>query len=198
MPKVPLRPLLTIAVIAGFQIGLFSAFEAQQAFHPDEPIDAGDESQLSSLGLSAEVQHDVFVATRGAMQSSMASMAPWYAVVRVLLALAGGAVFVLALRLRVLTEGRAEASQLLGRAALVVAFLRTIDGAQRLVVVRTTVHDVSKVMLEAKLDESYTAALGLVSAATVGWSLVVVSVFMALATYFRSERVRDALVREEG
>jgi hypothetical protein len=124
-------------------------------------------------------------------------MLPWRIGTEALLALGAGAVFFLALRLRAATEGRGETAELVGRAALAAAILRTIDGAQNLVIARTIAEHTSAAM--AKGDaESRTVATFAVSGITVlsvAWSLVVVGLFMGVSTYFRSKQLREVLDR---
>jgi hypothetical protein len=189
------RWAVTIATLIGFQIALSAAFELKAAIDVDTP--AGSEGQLSGTGWSPEQQREVFLAQRSGFQSAIHAMLPWRIGTEALLALGAGAVFFLALRLRAATEGRGETAELVGRAALAAAILRTIDGAQNLVIARTIAEHTSAAM--AKGDaESRTVATFAVSGITVlsvAWSLVVVGLFMGVSTYFRSKQLREVLDR---
>ncbi len=95
--------------------------------------------------------------------------------------------------------------RLLGGAAIFAAILRTLDGAQWMVVVRRA----SAVMAEAMsaLPEFQEAATPeqlkstvsfLLSAATVAQTAFVAGAFVLLGQYFRSESVRQAVTAQDG
>lgn len=189
------RWAVTIATLIGFQIALSAAFELKAALDVDSP--AGSEGQLSGTGWTAEQQREVFLAQRSGFQSAVHSMLPWRIGTEALLALGAGAVFFLALRLRVATEERGEAAELVGRAALAAAIVRTIDGAQNLVIARSIAEHTSAAMAKGDAESRAVATFAVsgISVLSVAWSLVVVGLFMGLSTYFRSKRLRDVLDR---
>lgn len=192
------RWAVTIAVIVGFQIALSAAFDVQAALQIDSP--SSGEATLAGTGWSPELQRAVFLAQRSGYQSAVTSMMPWRVVAEVLLALSAGAVFFLALRLRVVGEERARAAEAVGLAAMIAAVTRTIDAAQAVVIARTVAEHTAEVMQKSGLEDAVLAAGVLVNAwtiASIGWSFTVVALFMGLSTYFRSERVRTLLESTE-
>lgn len=198
-----LRWANTIAVVIGLQITIASVLDFRLALNVEDLELFGDESRFSALHPTAAVQREILLAQRSGMQSAIASMRNWRLGVEGLLAAGAVAVFVVALRMRVATEGRADLAVLLGRVTLATAVLRVIDGAQELVIKRTLASAVGEVLAKhppTSPDEPNLGALpleGLAGAASVGASLMVVSVLMALATYFRSESLRDVLIKSD-
>lgn len=191
------RWAVTIATIIGFQIALSAGFELKAALDVDTP--AGSEAQLAGTGWTAEQQREVFLAQRSGFQSAIHAMLPWRIGTEALMALGGGAVFFLALRLRVTTEERGDAAVLVGRAALAAALIRTIDGAQNLVIARTIAEHTSAALAKGDAESRAVATFAVsgISVMSVIWSLFVVSLFMGLSTYFRSKRLREVLERAD-
>lgn len=205
-PQQPGSPLpgsyrwaLVAAVVVGFQVALSAAFDVQAALnHDDPPAMTGSEAALPGLGLSPLAQRQVMLAAVSGYQSALAGMLPWRTGSSVLLALAAGLVFFMGMRLRVSPEDRPRAAQLLGKAALAAAALRTIDGAENLVLVRTTFDEMGKAFVREGLAdaEAMTSVLTFAgSLASGAWTLVMVGLFVTLGNYFRSDVLRAALGR---
>ena len=97
--------------------------------------------------------------------------------------------------------------QLLGRAALVAAFLRTVDGAQLTVVWQRMgqvgaelvdrVPAVAQLEDPALIQQLQTSLPSFFAAAAIVHTVLVAGGFLALAQYFRSERVRAAVAAQE-
>lgn len=197
----------TIAVVISLQVAIVSVLDFRLALNIEDAHQFGDESQFAALQPSLAGQREILNAQRSGLQSAITSIRPWRLATEALLAASAAAVFIMALRMRVATAGRAEIAVLLGRAAIAAAVVRAIDGAQNLVIARTVASAVGEVLAksppammqasdqaELPLDTTVTAMAGI---ASVAGSLLVVSVFMGLATYFRSERLRAALLKVE-
>jgi len=97
--------------------------------------------------------------------------------------------------------------QLLGRAALVAAFLRTVDGAQLTVVWQRMgqvgaelvdrVPAVAQLEDPALIQQLQTSLPSFFAAAAIVHTVLVAGGFLALAQYFRSERVRQLVAAQE-
>lgn len=190
---------LLAAVIVGFQVALASAFDLQSALHADEPISvAATEEPVPGLKLSPLAQREVMLATASGFQSAIRGMGGWRVATSLLLSIAAGLVFFLGMRLRVSQEGRPAMAHELGRAAVAAVVMRTIDGAENLVVVRAASTELTRVLVKegfpAAEIEVMTSILSLGSGL---WTLLMVSLFLALASYFRSDDLRVALERVE-
>ena len=193
------RWALVAAVVLGFQVALSAGLDVQAALNHDVPPPLSD-SAYPGLGLSALAQRNVMLAASSGYQSALEAMLPWRPITSGLLALAAALVFVMAMRLRLSAEGRAQSALLLGRASLVAAVFRSIDGAENLVIVRTMMEQVGKAVLaEGVPDAEAAGAVGslLGSLMSGGWTLVMVAAFVSLGNYFRSETLRSALERTE-
>ncbi len=193
------RWALVTAVVLGFQVALSAGFDVQAALNHDVPPPLSD-SPYPGLGLSALAQRNLMLAASSGYQSALEAMMPWRAITSGLLAVAAGLVFIMAMRLRISPEGRAGTALLLGRAALAAALLRSIDGAENLVIVRTMMDQVGKaVVLEGVPEAEAAGAVGAVlgSVMTGGWTLAMVAAFVTLGNYFRSETLRSTLERAE-
>ena len=107
-------------------------------------------------------------------------------------------VFVTSLQIRWSLEAPASAlARRLGVAALVSAVLRTLDGAQQLVIVRRAAEANGRALLGSGSPDAETVASvtrALVSVVSVGWTLLIVALFVALGTYFRSPKVLTTFV----
>jgi hypothetical protein len=194
------RWAVIIAVVIGFQVALSAAFDVNMAMHIDSPS-VGEEQDLALAGISPEVQHQVWLTQRASYQAAVSSMLPWRLISSALLALGSALVFFFGMRLRLSVEDRARSAELLGFAAVGAALMRSIDGAQSLVIVRTMATETARVMLVEASTEvkiGVQAGMTITSIMSVVWSLTMVAVFVSLSSYFRSERLRDALAREEG
>lgn len=192
------RWALVLAVVLGFQMAFSAAMDLQAVLSLDEPAPMRDEMLMPGLKLSPEVQREFYLASLSGYRSALENMRPWRLITSGLLSVAAGLVFFAAMRLRVSPEGRADVAQRLARAAVGVAVLRSIDGAQNLVAVRAVGEQMMKVLVKAGLPESdLVISTTILKAGSVGWSLVMVTVFVLLSSYFRSDTLRLALERAE-
>jgi hypothetical protein len=195
------RWALVAAVILGFQVALAAAFDVEGAFNYDAPPQlGGSEAAFPGLGLSPLAQRELVLAAASGQRSALEAMFPWRAASSLLLAVAAGVVFILGMRLRVSQESRPSTAHQLGTAALAAAVLRSVDGAQNLVLMRTMLGEVGKAIVkEGVVDGGLVASVAttVFSVASAGWTFAVVAVFMTLGNYFRSETLRAALGRAE-
>jgi hypothetical protein len=189
-----------VAVIIGFQVALSAAFDVQEALHIENALTGSEEAPLLGTALSPAVQKQIWMTKRVAYQTAVTNLLPWRVISSALLTLAAGLVFFFGMRLRVSVEDRARAAELLGAAAIGTAVLRSIDGAQSLVIARTVATETGRVLIREGIQDAQLAASAVSAASTatsVIWSLVMVAVFMGLSSYFRSEGLRAALARDE-
>lgn len=195
------RWALSVAVVVGFQVAMVAAFDAHAAFTYDEPAPLNDsQAALPGWGISPLVQRQLALASATGYRAALAGLMPWRVITSLALAAAAGLVFFMGMRLRVSPEDRPAAAENLGRAALGAAILRSIDGAENLVIVRTTLEEVSKAMVREGVPDAHSASVVgtfLASAASGAWTLVMVATFVMLGNYFRSETLRTALGRVE-
>ncbi|MBN1203544.1 MAG: hypothetical protein JXB05_01290 [Myxococcaceae bacterium] len=94
--------------------------------------------------------------------------------------------------------------RLLGGAAIAAAILRTLDGAQWMVVVKrasTTMADAMSTLPEFRdipIDQLKTTLHFVLGAATVAQTAFIAGAFVLLGQYFHSERVRQAVTAQDG
>jgi hypothetical protein len=195
------RWVLVIALVMGFQVSFSAGFDFLEAVNHDDPPEmVGSESAAPGLGLSAVAQRRVWLARASGARSALEAMLPWRLATSSALAIFAGLVFLMAMRLRIVPEGRVRAAEHLGRAALGAAVLRSIDGAENLAMARTIATEMGKALVsEAIADAELTASMitAAVSLASGAWTLVMVASFVTLGNYFRSETLREALGRAE-
>lgn len=194
------RWALVIALVLGFQLALSAAIDLEQATHIENPSLYKEENALAATGLSGEAQRELWLAQRSAYQTAVNGLLPWRYGTSGALALAAAVLFALGLRLAFFAEDRTEAARTLGRAAIVTAVLRSIDGAQDLVITRAVVEATGRALVSvaAKEAEAASQLLSIAGwAGSVGKSVVVVAVLMGLAGYFRSQKLHTALSRAE-
>jgi hypothetical protein len=188
-------------VVVGFQVAIVAAFDAHAAFTYDEPAPLNDsQATLPGWGITPLAQRQLALASATGYRAALAGLMPWRVITSLALAAAAGLVFFMGMRLRVSPEGRPAVAENLGRAALGAAILRSIDGAENLVIVRTTLEEVSKAMVREGVPDAHSASVVgtfLASAASGAWTLVMVATFVVLGNYFRSETLRTALGRAE-
>jgi hypothetical protein len=120
------------------------------------------------------------------------------------LAVACALVFVAAARM--LRPGglpREGMRRLLGGAAIAAAVLRTLDGAQWMVVVKRASITMAEAMSSlpefraSPAEQLKTTVYFLLSAATVAQTAFIAGAFVLLAQYFQSERVRQAVTAQD-
>jgi hypothetical protein len=192
------RWALVAAVVVGFQVALSAAIDLQAVLNLDEPAPVRDQIEMPGLQLSPEAQRELWLASVSGYRGALEGMRPWRLATSALLSIAAGLVFFIGVRLRVVPQGRAEIAQRLATAAVAVAVLRSIDGAQNLVAVRSATEQMMKVLVKAGLpDADGGMTTGAMMAGSIGWSVVMVGLFVGLSSYFRSDTVRLALERAE-
>ncbi len=197
-----LRLALLLAVALGGLVSFGAARDVSMALAVDAPAPMeGSEATLPGLGLSPEAQRAVWLAMISGLRGALASMSSSRIVIAMLLSSAASLVFVLALRLRWSSQGpRLIVAGLFGRVAIAAAVLRTLDGAQQLVIARTTAEEIGKALVREAVPEAQALAEMVVtaySALTIGWTVLVVGLFVGLSRYVTSERVREVLARAD-
>ncbi len=191
------RWALVFALVLGFQVAFAAINDAWFATHLEESPTIVDNFAGAQNGISAEAQRTLWLAGQTGMRSAVAAMSPWRAVACVLLALACFAVVVQTFRLRFVSTSAAFALQL-SRAATLAAILRTVDGAQNLVISRRMADLMSESMISQGIDQAQTIGsftLAATSFGSVAWSAFVVGCFLALGAYFRSDGLKELLAR---
>lgn len=193
------RWALVAAVVVGFQVSLAAAFDVQATLNIDEPVSlGGQEAGLAGLGLTPQAQREVFLASASGYQAAVKGMGGWRIATSLLLSVAAGLVFFLGMKMRVSPLNRAELAVGLGRAAIAAAVLRSIDGAENLVVARAVAQETARAITSAGVTATDLELMTVgVSFASGAWTLLMVSLFVALGTYFRSSGLLDALERAE-
>ncbi|MCP3057546.1 hypothetical protein LXT21_02015 [Myxococcus sp. K38C18041901] len=122
--------------------------------------------------------------------------------------LAVACAFVFVSALRMLRPGdlpRGAMGRMLGRAAVTVAVLRTIDGAQWAVVARRVGVTLAQTLAQRPEYQDPSAAEAVTTVApwlalgmTVAGTTLIAGTFAVLGQFFRSESVRQALVTQDG
>lgn len=184
------RWALTLAIVLGFQVALAAMFDVQTALHHDEPPTMdGAESLFPQSDLSPQAQRAIWLASVSGYQSALAAMRMWRIAASLLLALCSGLVFFQGLRLRMAPEHHSTLAFHLGSAALVAAVFRSIDGGLNLVLAEATARAVGQAVIHEGMPDADSIGPLLqaaFSAASGGWTLVMVALFVALGKYFRS------------
>lgn len=194
---VAFRWALVIALSVTFPLAFGALDDVWLATHLDAPPQMADNYFGPQLKLSAEAQRDVYLAGQSGMSSAIANMAPARIGVSVLLAISAFSVVILIFRLRFTAS--LELARWLSRAATATAILRTLAGAQHLLIARRGADAFGRALVAQKLPEEFADAdafvMAAVSTASVVWSLLLVSCFLGLAAYFRSDGLRELLTR---
>jgi hypothetical protein len=202
-PGAPYPKLFRIALLAAVTVGALVSFSAAQGMSlaimaPD--LSRDDDAKLDRLpGLVpyANVQEEALKASRRAHLGAVEAMGGSRVVILLGLSASASIVFLSALFLRWSTQAPKPAiARRLGWAAVAAAIFRTLDGAQELVITRRSADAGLKVLVEKNVpDVANTAgyAVGVLSALTIGWTALVVALFVALWSYFRSDKVRTLL-----
>lgn len=195
------RLALSISVVLGFQVAFAAAFDVQTALDYDQPPSlGGSEAPLPSLGLSPLGHRQLTLAMASGHRSALEAMLPWRTASSLLLAIASGFVLAFGIRLWVTEESRPAAAQQLGTAALVAALLRAIDGGENMVIMRTVMTEFSKALVREGVPDAALMADALTftaCAVSAAWTAVILTGFVWLANYFRSDALRTALARAE-
>lgn len=190
----PLR-YATLATLALGAIVSFGAIQGMRlAFVAEEmDVSAGETPFFNKLTPNPEAYAAAQRAQGVAIRNSIENMRWPRIVVLFALSSAAALVFVSALRLR-WPSGvqRSNLARLLSRAALVTAVVRTLDGAQELVIVRAAVAAYEKALKEHQVDLSDAGATTIVfSGASIVTTIVVTGLFLAVSSYYRSERIQQ-------
>ncbi len=193
------RLLLLVAVGLGVMVSISSAQEAAMVMSVESigPHDFSLGPLKGLIPLSKE-QESALKAQERATLSAMEAMATPRAMVLGLLAASSMIVFLTSLQIRWSSEAPPAAlARRLGVLALATAVLRTLDGAQQLVIVRRAAEANGRALIASGVADAETVAAmthALVSVVSVGWTALVVGVFVVLGTYFRSPKVLAVFV----
>ena len=191
------RQVVLAAVVLGMLVSVSSAQESALAMSV-ESLHPPDISEIPFRGLLpfTKEQEAAFKAQERAKLSAMESMATPRAIVLVLLSTMSVIVLVSSLQIR-WHEGPPPVglAKRLGLAAILSAVLRTMDGAQQLVIVRRAAEASGKALIDsgatdAQAIAALTRTLG--SLVSIGWTVLMVGLFLAIASYFRSRKVLGA------
>ncbi|MEW5737282.1 MAG: hypothetical protein AB1938_00060 [Myxococcota bacterium] len=197
------RVALLVAVTVGALVS-YGAAEGMSAaiMAPDLPRDDG--LNLGAVGRFipyAKEQEQALKASQRAALGAIESMGASRVVILFGLSAAASIVFVSALFLRWAAHApKLAVARRLGGAAIGAAIFRTLKGAQDLVITRRTTEAWNRVLIEQNVPDAvasagFTQILGVLS---VGWTAFVVALLLALASYFRGEKVRSLLETPSG
>jgi heme O synthase-like polyprenyltransferase len=179
---IALSALVSFGSVQGMRLTFFAAeLDARVAETP----------WLNSLTVNPEAFAAAQRAHLAATRSALVSMRWPRVIVLFLLSSAAGVVLATALRLR-WPSGipRVVATTLLGRAALVAAIIRTLDGAQDLVIARAGAAAYEKTLADNHIaGAEFGASLLLFSIFSIINTIAVAGLFIAARNYFRSDRV---------
>lgn len=149
---------------------------------------------LKSLVKNERVYLDAMRASFRAQMTALEGMQAVRVVILTCLSTSAALVLVSALRLRWPAGARRSAiARLLTGASLATAVLRTLDGAQLLVVVRKGVAASEKVLQRSGIPEMQAPEgvnVAVSSALSVATTLATVAAFLVLSSYFRSDKAR--------
>jgi len=189
------RWALVVAVVMGVQVALSSISDAWAAINLDAAPEVRDNLFGPDAGISAEAQRAIWLAGVSGQRSALHNMQAWRVGTMVLLAIAAALVAIQAFRLR-FSAHAAELAALLAHFATAAAIFRTIDGAQNLVITRVMSAELSNALVAQNVQNAQLNGQLLAATASTGsvmLSLFVVGSFIALGSYFRSERVKAFL-----
>lgn len=189
------------ATLATLALGALVSFGAisnlRLAFSAEElDVTAAETPLFNKLTPNPEAYSAAQRAQAVAMRNAIEGMRWPRVAVLFLLSGAAAMVFVSALRLRwPAGTPRAGVSVLLSRAAVVTAVLRTLEGAQELVIVRAAVTAYERALAAQHVDLAQAGpTMAIVSAASVVTTATVTGLFLAASSYFRSERIQQTFV----
>lgn len=197
-----LRLVLLTAVTVGALVSFGAARDVSMALTIAGPAPMeGSEATLPGLGLTPQAQRAVWLAMLSGVRGAIAGMTTSRVIISMLLSSAASLVFVLALRLRWSVQGPRElVATLLARVAVGAAVLRTLDGAQQLVIARTAAEEIGKALVREGVAEAQAlgeAVLAAYSALIIGWTALVVGLFVGFSRYLGSDAVRAALGQQD-
>jgi hypothetical protein len=198
-PVRPWPPLMRFALLLSLTLGVMVTASAAQgaviALNVESvtPTDA-DLGPFKAFIPYAREQEAAMVAQQRAMLNAIEQMAAPRVLVLGLLASITLLIFVTSLQIRWSVEApEVTLARRLAGLSIAAAVLRTIDGAQSLVIERRAFEAFGKAMLASGIPEAaqsveFTRAL--TSVASIGWTATVVTLFMAVSSYFQSDRVQ--------
>lgn len=189
------RWALVASVVVGVHVALSAGQDAYMAINVDTPSIIRDDLFAPELGLSPDAQRAVWLAGVSGERSALYNMQPWRAATMVLLAIASGLVAAQAFRIR-FSAPSASLATLMARFATAAAVLRTVDGAQNLIIVKVMAQSLStELITQGVRDAQVTGELmtAMFTTGSVMRSLLVVTLFIVIGSYFRSERVKALL-----
>ncbi len=188
----PLRYATLATLTLGAMVSCGSVQGMRLAFGTDEmDVTAGETPFFNKFTPNPEAYAAAQRAQGVAIRNSIEGMRWPRAAILFVLSGAAAMVFVSAMRLR-WPSGvqRVGLARLLSNAALVAAVLRTLDGAQELVIVRAAVAAYEKTLAEHHVDLAGAGAtMAVFSGASVVTTVVVTALFVVASNYFKSERI---------
>lgn len=193
-PALPARVRrVTLAVIA--LSGLVGSAAAQHVGQVVE-LDTfrGLEPPISSFWADNKLAIDAARAKHQAHANGLEGMRTSRAVILLALTIACSLTFVAAVRmLRPAGSARESARKLIATMAIICALLRTMDGAQMTAVAGKAGAAWDKVMGNSDIPGGYPEGMeqSLLSAATIGFTILIAGAFVAVASYFRSDSIRE-------
>jgi hypothetical protein len=202
-PSTKSPPLLRVILLTAIGLGVMVSVSASQEAALAMSVESLTPREFSlgplkGLLTITQAQEAALRAQERATLSAIEAMATPRAIVLGLLAVSALLVFVTALQIRWSIDAPPAAlARRLGIAALASAVLRTLDGAQQLVIARRAAEANGRALLGAGAPDSETVIAvtrTLVSAVSVGWTLLIVAFFVALGTYIRSPKVLTIFV----
>ncbi len=201
-PVRPWPPLMRLALLVSLTLGVMGTASAAQGavialdVESITPTEA-DLGPLKAFLVDSKEQASAtaaMVAQQRAMLSAIERMAGPRALVLAVLASITLLIFVTTLQIRWSVDvPEVTLARRLSGLAVAAAVLRTIDGAQSLVIERRAFEAAGKVLLASGLPDapqSVEFARALTSAASIGWTATVVTLYVAVSTYFQSDRVQ--------
>lgn len=202
-PSTRSPPLLRMILLAAIGLGVMVSVSAAQEAALAMTVESITPRELSLGPLKGllpitKEQEAALKAQERATLSAIEAMATPRAIVLGLLAISALVVFVTSLQIRWSMDAPPAAlARRLGVAALASAVLRTLDGAQQLVIARRAAEANGRALLGAGTPDAETMVAmtrTVVSVVSVGWTLLIVAFFVALGTYVRSSKVLTTFV----
>lgn len=199
-PPEPLPGAVRFAALAAVALGALVSFSAARELplvlaSADLDTPELDLGPFRAFVVDEKTVRDAGKAAFRAQLSAIESMKGTRSVILLALSTSAALVFVAGLRLR--WPGgiaRRGVARLLGVSAAVSALLRTLDGAQALVIVRRGTAALDRVLASSASPELQLPPglnVALYSALSVGLTVTVVGLFLALGAYFRSARITE-------
>jgi hypothetical protein len=199
-------PLMRVVLLMTLTLGVMVAMRAAQdaalamTVETVTPPDTGLGPFRDFIPYAKE-QEAALHAQERATLNAIEQMATPRAIITALLAGVAMLIFVTSVQIRWSPEAPpVSLAQRLGVLALAAAVLRTLDGAQDLVIVRRALEASGKVLVGTNIPDaarSIELTRTLLSVASVAWTAVMVTLFFAVGAYFRSDKVQATFVIDE-